>query len=251
MAYYFASDVHLGLSFRGDDPLERERRFVAWLDAIEADCEALFLVGDIFDFWFEYKRIVPKGFTRTLGKLSAMCDRGIPVHFFVGNHDLWVGTYFQQEVGMQVHLKPEIFELQGKRVFVAHGDGLGKIGDWKYKTLRSIFHSKTLRWIFSGLLHPNLMMRFGAWWSAKNRHGRDGVSHGFRGEGEPIVCFARVYVSSQDDPAQVPDYFVCGHIHTPAVYRLSDKSEVVILGEWIERPTAGVMRDGVLTLQEL
>ena len=248
MAYYFASDVHLGLAYNGADPRERERRFVAWLDSIEADCEGLFLVGDIFDFWFEYKRVAPKGFVRTLGRLAQFCDRGIPVHFFVGNHDLWVQDYFAKEIGMTVHAGPEVFDLYGKAVFLAHGDGLGKTGDWKYSLLRRIFHSRFLRRVFSAVLHPNVMMRFGHWWSSHNRHGRkEGVAHEFRGEEEPIVRFARVYTADHPETA----YLVCGHIHTPVVHRLSDKCNVVVLGEWIERPVYGrLAADGVMELVE-
>lgn len=236
MAYYFASDVHLGLAYNGADPLDRERRFAAWLESIEADCEALFLVGDIFDFWFEYKRVVPKGFVRALGKLAGFCDRGIPVHFFVGNHDLWVRDYFEREIGMIVHTGPEVFTLYDKQVFIAHGDGLGKTGDWKYSLLRQIFHSGFLKRVFSAILHPNVMIRFGHWWSSHNRHGRtEGVAHVFRGEEEPIVRFARVYIAGHPETS----YLVCGHIHTPVNHRLSDRSSVVILGEWIERPVYG------------
>lgn len=249
MAVYFASDVHLGLSYRGADPRERERRFTAWLDSIEADCEALFLVGDIFDFWFEYKRVVPKGFVRTLGKLAAFCDRGIPVHFFAGNHDLWIRDYFAREIGMIVHTQPEVFTLHGRTLLVAHGDGLGKIDDWKYALLRRIFHSRFLRRIFSAILHPNVMMRFGHWWSSGSRHGRKGgVTHAFRGEEEPIVRFARVYIADHPEV----DYFICGHIHTPVIHRLSDRSDVVVLGEWIEQPVYGRLDpDGNLSLVEL
>lgn len=236
MAYYFASDIHLGLSYNGADPREREERFVAWLDAIRGDCEGLFLVGDIFDFWFEYRRVIPKGFVRTLGKLAEFCDSGIPVHFFVGNHDLWVGDYFAREIGMTVHLEPTVFDLCGRRLLIAHGDGLGKIGDWKYALLRRIFHSRFLRRFFSAVLHPNVMMRFGHWWSSHNRHGRkEGVAHRFRGEEEPVVRFARTYIADHPETA----YVVCGHIHTPACLRLSDRSSVVVLGEWIEHPVYG------------
>lgn len=241
MAYYFASDVHLGLSYQGADPLVRERKFVAWLEAIEADCEGLFLAGDIFDFWFEYKRVAPKGFVRTLGKLAEFCDRGVPVHFFVGNHDLWVGDYFAQEIGMTVHTAPAVFDLYGKSVFVAHGDGLGKTADWKYTLLRRIFHSRFLRRLFSAILHPNVMMRFGHWWSSHNRHGRkEGVAHTFRGEEEPIVRFGRVYIADHPETA----WLVCGHIHTPIIHRLSEKCHVVVLGEWIEHPVYGRLAAG-------
>ena len=247
MAYYFASDVHLGLSYRGDEPRERETRFVAWLEAIRPDCEGLFLVGDIFDFWFEYRRVIPKGFVRVLGTLASFCDSGIPVHFFVGNHDLWVGDYFAREIGMTVHTTPATFELCGRTLFVAHGDGLGKSGDWKYALLRRIFHSRCLRRIVSAVLHPNVMMRFGHWWSSHNRHGRiTGVAHTFRGEEEPIVRFARVYLAEHPDT----DYLVCGHLHTPIVYRMNVRSSVVVLGEWMEHPMYGRLdADGEMELR--
>lgn len=247
MAYYFASDVHLGLTYQGVDPRERERRFVAWLDSIEEDCEGLFLVGDVFDFWFEYKRVVPKGFVRTLGKLAEFCDRGIPVHFFAGNHDLWVRDYFAREIGMTMHTGPEVFTLHGQTLFIAHGDGLGMAGQNPgYDLLRWIFHSGFLRRIFSVILHPNVMMRFGHWWSSGSRHGRKGgVAHQFRGEEEPVVRFARVYIADHPET----DYVICGHIHTPVVHRLNERSNVVILGEWIERPVIGRLgMDGDLSL---
>ncbi|MCH5306133.1 MAG: UDP-2,3-diacylglucosamine diphosphatase [Rikenella sp.] len=248
MAYYFASDIHLGLVYNGADPRERERLFVSWLNAIQGDCEGLFLVGDLFDFWFEYRYVVPKGFVRTLGKLAELCDRGIPVHFFVGNHDLWIGDSFAREIGMIVHTRPALFELNGRTVWVAHGDGLGKSGDWRYALLRRIFHSRFLRRIFSALLHPNLMIRFGRWWSSHNRHGRkEGVAHRFRGEEEPIVQFARTYVAAHPETA----YLVCGHMHTPVVYPLGGRSSVAILGEWIEHPVYGRLSDaGELELIE-
>lgn len=247
MAYYFASDVHLGLSYRGEDPREREARFVAWLEAIRPDCEGLFLVGDVFDFWFEYRRVIPKGFVRVQGTLASFCDSGIPVHFFVGNHDLWISDYFSREIGMTVHTTPTTLELCGRTLFVAHGDGLGKSGDWKYALLRRIFHSRCLRRIVSAVLHPNVMMRFGQWWSSHNRHGRStGVAHTFRGEEEPIVRFARVYLAEHPDT----DYLVCGHLHTPIIYRLNARSSVVVLGEWMEHPMYGRLdTDGEMELR--
>lgn len=248
MAYYFVADVHLGLSYRHQDPSVRERRFVAWLESIEADCEGLFLVGDIFDFWFEYKRVIPKGFVRTLAVLARFCDKGIPVHFFPGNHDLWVRDYFEREIGMRVHRQPTRFELQGKHVFVAHGDGLGK-KDWQYAVLRRLFHSRTLRRLFSMFVHPDSALRFGHWWSSGNRHGRHGAAHTFREEREPIIAYAREYLAQHPDT----DYLVCGHIHTAADYPLCEKCRVVILGHWIDGTPAAVgrMENGEIKLIEV
>lgn len=255
MAYYFASDIHMGLAYRGADERTQERAFVAWLDAIRGDCEGLFLVGDIFDFWFEHKRVAPKGFTRALGRLAEFCDAGIPVHFFVGNHDLWVRDYFEKEVGMTIHRAPELFELCGRRIFVAHGDGLGK-KDFGFRMLSILFHSRTARWLFQRLVHPDFAMRFGLRWSHGSRHGRDGASHEFRAEGEPIVQFARRYNGDRAAAGRPPvDYFVCGHIHTPVTYPLDPANPrgpaVVILGEWLENPAVARLTPDGLALQHL
>ena len=174
--YYFASDIHLGA---GDAATARavERRFVAWLDDAARDAEAIFLVGDIFDFWFEYRRVVPKGFVRTLGKLAELTDRGVRVVFFTGNHDMWVGDYLARECGLEIHTAPQVMTLSGKKVFIAHGDNMKIDGQPMLKFLNRIFRSRTLKWLFSWGVHPDWALRFGHWWSGKSRkgHGEEAV----------------------------------------------------------------------------
>ena len=156
--YYFASDIHLGLKV-GQTHATRERLFVRWLDEVSADAEAIFLVGDVFDFWYEYRRVVPKGFTRLLGKLSELTDRGVAVHFFPGNHDLWAFDYLQTECGVVLHRADyEILALAGKRVFIGHGDVFGKRGRGG-RLLSRVFRSRAIQWVFSTFVHPNAAMR--------------------------------------------------------------------------------------------
>ena len=205
--YYFASDTHLGLRV-GRTADDRERLFVRWLDEVSADAEGIFLVGDIFDFWYEYKRVVPRGFTRLLGKLSGLTDRGIPVHFFAGNHDLWAYDYLRSECGVTLHRGPfELFDLYGQKVLVGHGDVLGPRGRGG-RFLSALFRCRTLQRLFSAWLHPNFAMRFGQWWSGSNRLSKP-IAHTFRGEQEPIVRFAADYSAAHPEV----DLFVCGHIH--------------------------------------
>ena len=232
--YYFASDIHLGLAYGETDRTDRERLFVRWLDEVAADAKAIFLVGDIFDFWYEYKRVVPKGFTRLLGKFSELTDRGVEIHLFAGNHDLWAFDYLHTECGLILHHGPfEMMELYGRRVFIGHGDVLGKRGPTAH-LLSTAFRSRTVQWFFS-LLHPDLAMAFGSRWSGSNRKAKP-VKHTFRAEKEPIVQFAREFLKTQS-----VDLFVCGHIHCAEVYPLTERSSIAFLGEWIENPVYGVL----------
>ena len=202
--YYFASDIHLGLP-AGVDPAGREQLFVRWLAEVAQDAEAIFLVGDIFDFWYEYRHVVPKGFTRTLGKLSELTDRGIPIHFFGGNHDIWTFRYLHDECGITLHHAPYTsFELYGQRVIIGHGDVLGPRPAGQ-RILSGVFRNRLLRTLFS-TLHPYWAMSLGHGWSQSNRASRP-VSHQFRGEDEPIVRFAHHY---QGSPCQ----FVCMWTHS-------------------------------------
>lgn len=241
MAVYFASDVHLGLNYQHQSAKVIERRFINWLCSIESDCEELYLVGDIFDFWYEWRRVVPRGSVRTLGKLASMCDRGIKIHLFVGNHDLWQNDYFEQELGLTLHHSPFETVIQGKSLYIAHGDNLGK-RDFGGRLLSSTFRSRFARWAFSKFVHPNCAMRFGLWWSSSSRHSRGGVDHQFRGENEYLVRYARSIPSH--------NYFVFGHLHTPTLYPLASEEFVVVLGQWIERPVYGRMENGVISLLE-
>ena len=241
--YYFASDMHLGLNYRTPS-VEREKKVVRWLDEISADARAIFLVGDIFDFWFEWKRVVPKGFTRLLGKLSELTDRGIKIHFFTGNHDIWAYDYLRTECGVTIHYRPEVFELYGKEIFVAHGDNLYLKRPFGIKVMNFFFYSKFWRKVFAAVVHPNVAMRFGLWWSDKSRKSKR-VSHYFAGEKEYLVKYAREYGKCVNI-----DYFVFGHLHCVVDHDLGEGRHVIVLGEWIVSPTyAALSPDGRMELK--
>ena len=198
---------------------------------MSADAEAIFLVGDVFDFWYEYRRVVPKGFTRLLGKLSELTDRGVAVHFFPGNHDLWAFDYLQTECGGVLHRADyEILALAGKR---------GRGG----RLLSRVFRSRAIQWVFSTFVHPNAAMRFGHWWSGSNRKAKP-IRHAFRGAEEPIVRFASDFL--KEHPGI--DLFVCGHIHCAEIVPLAGGSRIAFLGEWIDRPTYGKLDQNGFTL---
>lgn len=234
--YYFASDMHLGLDSKHGSSREREKILIKWLDEASAEASAIFLVGDVFDFWFEYKRVVPKGFTRLLGKLSELTDRGVEIHFFVGNHDMWAYDYLRSECGLILHDKPEIFELAGKKVFIGHGDNLyPERPPVMERIMHKMFRSKFLRRVFATLVHPNAAMRFGHWWSAKSRKAKS-LTHVFTGENEYLVKYARKYLNCID-----VDYFVFGHLHSMVDYDLGEGKRLIVLGEWIANPSYGVM----------
>lgn len=242
--YYFASDIHLGAGGEAQ-ARETERRFVRWLDDAAQDADAIFLVGDVFDFWFEYNGVVPKGFVRTLGKLAELTDRGIRIAFFTGNHDMWVGDYLARECGVEIYTSPQQFSLNGKHVFIAHGDNMNIDGQPVLKLLNRIFRSRTLRWLFSWLLHPDLAMYFGHWWSGKSRksHGVDGLNVSLT---EPLVEYARTYAATHD-----VDHFVFGHMHFPRDYR-EGRLHVINLGCWEKYPSCAVLdASGAMTLKML
>lgn len=226
---YFASDFHLGAP-NHQESLEREKRLVEWLNTIKPTAEALFLVGDIFDFWFEYKRAVPRGFTRFLGKISEFTDEGIPVHFFIGNHDMWIFDYLPKETGMIIHKGPYEVQWNEKKFFIAHGDGLGP-GDWSYKFLRSIFRNPFSQWLFERI-HPNLGIWIARKWSHSSRI-TNGEPDEFRGEDkEMLVQFSKKVLQNQHF-----DYFLYGHRHTPIDFRLNSNSRYINLGDWIKHST--------------
>ena len=255
MMIYFASDVHLGA---GDDATARalERRFVAWLDAAARDAEAIFLVGDIFDFWFEYRRVVPKGFVRTLGKLAELTDRGIRVVFFTGNHDMWVGDYLTRECGVEIYTSPQLLTLSGRRIFVAHGDNMKIDGKPMLKFMNRGFRSKTLRRLFSWGVHPDLAVKLGRWWSGKSRKGHNRADEKARREGteggfdasltEPLIEYAREYALTH-----AVDHFVFGHMHFARDFR-DGALHVVHLGGWEKDPAYAVLDGrGEMTLKRV
>ena len=253
--YYFASDIHLGA---GGPAAARavEKRFVAWLDEVSRDADAVFILGDLFDFWFEYKRVVPKGFVRVLGKLCELTDRGIRVVFMTGNHDMWVRDYFEAECGVEVYTSPRIMELAGKRVFLAHGDNM-KIDHLPVlRFMNAVFRSKTIRFLFSWLVHPDWAMRFGHWWSGKSRKRHNDADRRAAETGgpggfdasltEPLIAYARSYAATHE-----VDDFVFGHMHFARDYR-DGALHVVHLGCWEKNPAYAVLDNrGVLSLRKL
>ena len=166
MAVYFVTDFHLGIPTL-EDSHERELKLIRFLDGIKSDCEELFLMGDLFDFWFEYKSVVPRGFVRIQGKLAEFTDAGIPVHLFIGNHDLWCFGYLHDELGIQLHRDPEVMTLEGKKFFLVHGDGRGP-GDKGYKFLKKVFECRVNQWLFRWI-HPDIGIRLALRWSHNHR----------------------------------------------------------------------------------
>lgn len=223
---YFASDLHL-IQAPDDASRRREKDFVKWLDSVKADADAIFLLGDMFDFWFEYRNVVPRGFTRLLGKLGELTDAGIPIHFFTGNHDLWVRDYLSAEIGMIVHRRPTEFELAGKRFLIGHGHGLGPTG-FVDQLLQRTFNSRFLRVLFASV-HPRRGIAFGKNWSINNRR-RHGLYEPFEGPEKEEIA---VYICKRLAKKHY-DFFIFGHRHLALDMRLSETSRYINTGEWIE-----------------
>ena len=243
---YFASDVHLG-SGTPQEARTTERRFVAWLDMAARDAEAVFLLGDIFDFWFEYRRVVPQGFVRTLGKFAELTDRGIRVVFFTGNHDMWTRDFLTRECGVEVRTAPQTVTLCGQRLFVAHGDNMNIHGQPALRLLNRIFRSRVLRFLFAWGLHPDLAVRFGRWWSGKSRkaHRTDGPAD--PSTTGPLIDFARSCAAGHPD--RPIDHFVFGHMHVARDFR-DGPLHTVHLGCWESAPAYAVLSpDGELSLK--
>jgi UDP-2,3-diacylglucosamine hydrolase len=224
---YFASDFHLGLP-AGSKPIDREKRIVKWLNNIAPDAKEIYLLGDIFDFWWEYKLVVPKGFTRFLGTISSLTDSGIPVHFFTGNHDMWLGKYLIEECGIIVHTTPLLTSFNGKNFYLAHGEGLGT-KDVGYKILLAIFKNKTLQVLYSAL-HPTIGIGFGLRWSLSSRLGK-GISLAFLGEEKEDLIRHSKYIQVNN---QV-DYYLYGHRHLAMTYKLQKGGEIFFLGDWFSK----------------
>ena len=242
---YFVSDLHLGGGSDAAEASRRERRFVAWLDAAAADAEAIFLLGDLFDFWFEYRRVVPKGFVRTLAKLAELSDRGIRIVLFTGNHDQWVRDYFQQECGIELYTRPQKILLHGQSLYLAHGDHMG-VGR-EPRLLNAIFRSRVLRWLFAWGVHPDLAMKFGLWWSRQSRK-----SHLRRGPADPAVTDALIGFARNYAQTHRIDHFVFGHMHVARDFRDGDL-HTVHLGAWegAQGSFAVLHADGRLTLETI
>jgi len=240
---YFASDQHLGLPTR-EASLPREKKFVKWLDEVKQDAEAIFLLGDLFDFWMEYKTVVPKGFVRVLGKLAEIRDSGIPIYFFVGNHDLWMIDYFKTELDIPVYHSPQVFEINKKIFFIGHGDGLGP-QDKGYKRMKKVFTFPLFKWMFRWL-HPDLGVRLGQYMSVKNKMISGDDDAIFLGEEkEWLVQYCKYKLKTKHY-----DYFIFGHRHLPLKINLSKTSKYINLGDWIKYYTYVTVNKNDVFLKE-
>lgn len=230
--YYFVSDVHLGLDYQ--NPEEREKKFASFLAALHAETSDLYLLGDIFDFWYEYKNVIPRGFTRTLGAIAALVDRGVKVHFFNGNHDIWTYDYLQKELGVVVEKRLDIVEIEGKRFCLGHGDGIWD-NSQSYSLLQKIFKSKFLQILFSSL-HPRWAFLFGHSWSKHNRltRGVNANADVVKYVNEESVKWANAYQKKQPEGGKI-DYFIFGHHHV-VVDAPVDGGRLFVLGDWINNP---------------
>lgn len=240
---YFASDQHFGLP-NHEESLVREKKFVTWLDKIKQDAEVIFLLGDLFDLWMEYKTVVPKGFVRVLGKLAELSDSGIKIHFFVGNHDLWMRDYFEKELNIKVYYKPTKFTFNNKTFLIGHGDGLGP-GDKGYKRMKKVFTNPISRWLYRWL-HPDFGVALAQRLSLKNKliSGNEDIK--FLGEDkEWLVQYCKRKLETKHY-----DFFLFGHRHLPMDIQLNDKSKYINTGDWISYFTYAVFDGEELELKD-
>jgi UDP-2,3-diacylglucosamine hydrolase len=222
---YFASDFHLGVP-DAERSLQREKKIVRWLDQIGHDAQAIFLVGDIFDFWFEYRHTVPKGYIRLQGKLAELTDGGIPVTFFTGNHDMWMFDYFTKELNIPILRHPVSVEMGEKRFYIGHGDGLGP-KDHTYKVLKKVFANKAAQWMFARM-HPNIGIALANFWSRRSRISNERKEDKFLGDEEWLLTYCRDMQAHT-----LHDFYIFGHRHLPLDIPVSPNSRYINLGEWV------------------
>ena len=227
---YFASDFHLGLDGRLSSR-DREKKIVGWLSEIQKDADSLYLVGDVFDHWFEYGTVIPKSFSRLLGKLAEMRDGGLPIYFFTGNHDMWMFRYLDDEMGIPIYREPQVLDIKGKTFFIGHGDGLGP-GDRKYKVIKKVFSNPFCQWAFARI-HPNLGIRLMRYFSSRSREKTKDTGVFLGAEKEWLVQFCEEEIKKQE-----VDYFVFGHRHLPITHILSNNQSTYFnLGDWLYHDT--------------
>ncbi len=230
---FFASDFHLGVPDHASS-IEREKRIIAWLDQIKPEAHSIYLLGDIFDFWFEYKHAIPKGFIRLQGKLAALRDEGIPIIFFTGNHDMWMFDYFPKELGIPIYREPIVLGCNQQKLLIGHGDGLGP-GDSSYKILKKIFASKVCQWLFARI-HPNLGIGIAQRWSRSSRISNTKREEKFQGEENEFLLTYCKDLEKTDHH----DYYIFGHRHLPLDLQVGDASRYINLGEWVHFNTYAV-----------
>lgn len=240
---YFASDQHFGAP-NAEQSFPREQKFVRWLDQVKSDADAIFLLGDLFDFWFEYKTVVPKGFVRVLGKLAEIRDSGIPIYFFVGNHDLWMADYFEKELNIPTYRDNKEFTFGTKTFLIGHGDGKGP-GDKGYKRMKKVFNAPFSKWLYRWL-HPDVGMKLAQYLSVKNKliSGNEDVVY-LGEEKEWLVLYAKKKLETKHY-----DYFIFGHRHLPMIVEVGENAKYVNLGDWIGYFTYGVFDGENFELKE-
>lgn len=240
---YFASDFHFGVpSYEAS--LQREKLVVQWLDEVSADAAAIYLVGDIFDFWFEYKEAIPKGFIRFQGKIAELTDKGVAIHFFTGNHDMWMFDYFEKELNVIIHREPIVLEVNGKKLLVGHGDALGP-GDKGYKFIKKVFSNRFFQWCFARL-HPNFGIGIANYFSRSSRAATGETDEKFLGkENEWLAIYSEEYLQKEH-----VDYFVFGHRHLPIIMPVGAESHYYNLGEWLKYQTYGVLNGAEFELRK-
>jgi UDP-2,3-diacylglucosamine hydrolase len=238
---YFISDFHLGAPDYASS-LVREKKIVQFLDEAKKDAAIIFIVGDLFDFWYEYRTVVPKGYVRILGKMAELTDSGIPIHFFVGNHDMWMKGYFEKELNIPVYFEPKEFEFNGKTFLIGHGDGLGP-GDHGYKFIRKVFRNPFCQWLF-GILPPSAGVGLANYLSKSSRAVTGDNDATFLGEDkEWLIIYCKEVLQKKHY-----DYFIFGHRHLPIDFALNDKSRYINLGDWIKYDSYAVMDETGLAL---
>ena len=242
---YFASDFHLGIPDYASS-LKRERMLVSWLTQVAVDASEIFLMGDIFDFWFEYKTVVPKGFVRLLGKLAEITDAGIVVHVFRGNHDVWAFDYLAKEINIQLHREPVVRTIGGRTFFLAHGDGLGP-GDHGYKFLKKVFEFKPNQFLFRWL-HPDIGTRMGLYFSGRSRLANLAKAGTLENEPDQQKGVLLDFALNQLQQNESINYFIFGHRHVPVLESIGDHTQLVILGDWITHFTYAVFHEGTMQL---
>ena len=242
---YFVSDTHFGSDVFGPSA-EREKRFVRWLDSIQTDVKTLYLLGDIFDFWFEYKTAVPRGFTRFLGKIAEMSDSGTEIHYFTGNHDMWIYDYLPVETGVILHREPFVTGISGKTFYLAHGDGLGD-ESYSFKLIRSIFHNRLCRKLFS-MIHPTIGIGLAHIWAKSSRKKESAHPATYSGEHkEHLVLYAKSCIQAHPDI----DYLIFGHRHILLDLMLGEKSRMMIIGDWLQHFSYAVFDGKDLLLKQV
>ena len=239
---FFASDFHLGVPNPGES-LAREKRICAWLDSIKGEAHSIYLLGDIFDFWFEYRNAIPKGYIRLQGKLAELRDAGIPIIFFTGNHDMWMFDYFPNELGIPIYREPQRLNVGNHKLMIGHGDGLGP-GDHTYKVLKKFFNSGLCQWLFARI-HPNLGIGIANYWSRKSRISNLKKEESFQSQEKEFLWVYCTEVEKKEHH----DFYIFGHRHLPLDLKIGTASRYINLGEWVHFNTFAVYDGNTVELK--